>query len=115
MREIKFRAWDKDEKKYLHWGTDRDDILSAIPRGMGDEWTERCVVEQFTGLYDKNGVEIYEGDILRCLGMTFLVYVEGFHGFRFMWGKDQITKAYAQEGGIVGNIHENPDLLDAAK
>ena len=53
MREIKFRAWDKDLlKMYSKWTVIPDDDRSHI-------------LMQYTGLKDKNGVEIYEGDILK--------------------------------------------------
>ena len=66
---------------------------------------------QFTGLLDKKGVEFYEGDILNWIGLIFPITVDGFHGYRFMFGEDQLTKAFAKEGKIIGNIYENPDLL----
>lgn len=63
MREIKFRAWAKgefDESIMLDWETFRHSIAEWI----GNE--ERgCVLMQYTGLEDKNGKEIYEGDIVR--------------------------------------------------
>lgn len=63
-RVIKFRAWDKEEKVMLRWPDEHDAILDAIPIDSGDEWTERCIVEQFTGLLDSKGREIWEGDIV---------------------------------------------------
>lgn len=65
---------------------------------------------QFTGLRDKNGREVYEGDILKSHGLVLPIYIDDFHGLRFMWGKDQLCKAWA-EGEVIGNIHENPELL----
>lgn len=68
---------------------------------------------QFTGLHDKNENEVYEGDILSMADFMFPITVNSFHGYRFKWGADILTRANAKYGEVIGNIYENPELLEA--
>src|SRR5690606_7411230 len=62
MREIKFRAWDNEQKKMFYSKTEQFDDSLNFRFGHFD--TGEPVYMQFTGLYDKNGTAIYEGDIV---------------------------------------------------
>lgn len=102
-REIKFRAWDGEEMHYSE-----KDGLQTFFAYVGSEAWESCPLMQFTGLTDKNGKEIYEGDV---------VILEGGHPMeiKFIWGAflaDRIyggQEAYRME--VIGNIYENPELI----
>lgn len=126
MREIKFRAWNANRHKMIY-GV--EDIMAGCLSDWGDS------LMQYTGLQDKNGKEIYEGDILK----------EHFGGFKpemsfefISISHDNIFEAkipdlFFQMGGqfqetfdeeledytagkffeVIGNIYENPELLKA--
>lgn len=105
MREIKFRVWDVDHKKWIKGLTYCiDDFASS-----NKEWHK---VMQFTGLHDKNGREIYEGDIVKG--------VDTINPIRIIkWETDSASFTsllpYKVIDGIpqyeiIGNIYENPEL-----
>lgn len=108
MREIKFRAWDKEHKEMIPW-----------EEAMFPEWLIDADLEvmQFTGLMDKHKKEIYEGDVLKLWDDThkefYNVAVEWDHGGFRISGSLHYTPIfpYSEYGEIIGNIHKNPDLL----
>ena len=121
MREIKFRAWDEIGKCYRS----HEDPLT-IQMLVFKQQLERGVLEQFTGLHDKNGKEIYEGDIVRGTTEYFVTEVTGvivFGGMAFNASNNNgwfftVTSPEIQqlsELEVIGNIHENPDLLNGAQ
>ncbi|MDN7065468.1 YopX family protein [Lactiplantibacillus plantarum] len=123
---IKFRAWDKENEVYLYNIQDAYDTLSGFVKyddGEDAEYYEDCFgaflnnkrydVEQFTGLKDVNGKEIYEGDILenrkyrsivKFASGKFLADVVGTIS-RF----DLIGETHGSK--VIGNVHANPELL----
>lgn len=125
-RDIKFRAWDEVSEKMLNWNEFLDTNMKntfIAPESTG------LILMQYTGLHDKNGKEIYEGDIvlLDCYyyeepafsgefkviyddinGMWLLVDLENKdRGFAF----GEIRSYYKAEIEVIGNIYDNPELL----
>lgn len=127
MREIKFRGWNK--KRMIEW----ESLLKCYGDGESDydlhaifSGDENIELMQYTGLKDKNGKEIYEGDIFPCLyafdGCTdHVMHVEWNNersGFFPRWdyakcNQKGVTKTMYDliNLEIIGNIYENPELL----
>jgi len=70
-------------------------------------------VGQYIGLQDpkRNDASVYVGDIYNWLGIIRAITVDDTHGYRFMFGKDQICRNHITEGEYLGNIYEHPDLV----
>jgi hypothetical protein len=118
-REIKFRAWSKDENKMLEPETLRF-LVNLRPRSdefSGKEWM------QFTGLKDKNGKEIYEGDLLRDsrgqVGQalwhrnSYIVEWQTRNNFDGHRDTERMLDDCFGYGEVIGNIYENQELLKA--
>lgn len=111
-RIIKFRAWDKDDKVYF---------LNAlmVPEGLDGSHpfdghvllpiNERYIFQQFTGLTDRNGIDIYEGDIVKEKeeGEVFVYDIKVIDD-RYTTGW---AIGYRNVVEVIGNIYENGDLL----
>jgi uncharacterized phage protein (TIGR01671 family) len=130
IREIKFRAWDILSKRMME-----DIELWLIPYGVLFPHTpdQRCLeLMQFTGLLDKNGKEIYEGDVVRYITRSYGgfsdVDVTVTGKVYFDYGSFEIKVIYKEPPRLVnnlsklnykysieviGNIYENPELLEA--
>lgn len=114
MDRFKFRVWRPKniyvnfwEPKYIYFPLDMGEYAIGF--------TETDIIEQCTGLKDKNGKLIYEGDWLKT-DDGYYCYVVWFDGF--WWVKSLPSKAmdlehseFYKECEVVGNIHENADLL----
>lgn len=130
MREIKFRAYSVD-------GEDtRMDFFDLTEDGLNVPWiAKNCEIMQYTGLKDKNGKEIYEGDLLSHNDKVYEVKWDGFMAaFQseniedkvdadfFNWGNVPSLTTSGIPGHfrsdmldanceVIGNIYENPELL----
>jgi len=130
MREIKFRMWGS--KKYFYDIRGVMECLSQQMSGLYNHEADGSVFEQYTGLKDKNGREIYEGDIYSSIfydrpysstrrkerKMSLVVWDE------YGCGRKEIEKgrgygcwsgpgSLGQDVEVIGNIHENPELINA--
>ena len=122
MREIKFRAWCKAKKKlYEVYSISKYEIVVYDISNQKEYLCEDCELMQYTGLKDKNGVEIYEGDVVEMHSKLAHTKTRGgiFYEERacaFMID-DNIFKQYipitvSDDIEVIGNIHENPELLE---
>ena len=127
MREIKFRAWDKELRVMVDWrGMNKfNDLYDALDCNHYDVATATYALMQYTGLKDKNGKEIYEGDIVKDYNGNILQVSWADCWARYMMSLDGRNCMYyledynhnkpdclARNMRIIGNIYENPELKE---
>ena len=114
MREIKFRAWNTDFKPAIMEYFDLKESIKHETNKLFKFQDKKLM--QYTGLEDKNGVEIYEGDIVKpfpeddyaqiiFMSGTFKIASRRKNGNYLCW------KYMKEEIEVIGNIYENPELL----
>lgn len=133
MKELKFRVWIERYKKYMPISLIDFEPISGKIVGVevvatGGDWSkfypEEVILEQYTGLKDKNGREIYEGDILGdmwgdgyiawCDKCKQLQYHISTHECMACLGDVQWYELVNDNGKleVIGNIHKNKELLE---
>ena len=108
MREIKFRAWDTDEK-YMY------EVESLAKLALYPQY--RYILLQYTGLKDKNGKEIYEGDVVTFMynsspqtPRTGAVRWDDYYA-GFMFAEMLLEPTPRETIEVIGNIYTNPELI----
>lgn len=112
-RIIKFRAWD-NRKGSNTYGMNYDAQNSGYWFDFLN-YPKYYTVQQFTGLKDSKGKDIYEGDITKYKSKIYKVdWTEWIGEIMFVSNESvlDITEIYYDEGEIIGNIFENPELLN---
>ena len=126
MREILFRAKTKANKEWVYGHFAKQYDVPQIYTGNGHECIYEDTLCQYTGLTDKNGVKIFEGDIVKCVSrLDYANMIVIFEDGEFRMVKCEDYKTYTTGNGyfsvrcfhkeVIGNIYDNPELIGGEK
>lgn len=129
MKEVKFRVWDKEDKKWVTKQNSRSQTNLVYDTNYLQVWCQ-YELNQFTGLHDKDGVEVYESDIIEVNGIKGygtevienfeVIFREGMfcidNGYEYVKLYDFMTANHKPLGEqnatkVIGNIYQNSELL----
>lgn len=125
MREIKFRAWDNHDKAMCYdinvysdgseneyWWAGDWYFESGDKSHFFDNSGKGNVLMQYTGLKDKNGVEIYEGDVIEYSSAFDPKGAFTPNRMKVEWIDIICGFKIVRNGKVIGNIYENPELIE---
>jgi len=120
-REIKFRVWNKERQLFVIYGETPKQIQDDAVKSMELPiiTSEDCVWQQYTGLKDKNGQEIYEGDLLVKQSVSRTVYLVDFNNENYGWmmGWNLLEYGIIDDNGYCSELDKvtginNPEIMN---
>ena len=111
---LRFRAWDTFDEEmvndiFFSW---QDCGYESLNECLSDE---RWKFMQSTGMFDKNGQEVFEGDVVKIFGdkLSKIYYSDGAFCVDILNGGTPLHAFLSEHLEVIGNIYENPEILEA--